>query len=155
MAELPEGEDGPVEFACVNGAGIQPVLAVRHSVYRDRWVAQANACELPWQAIGWRMPGAVPPPPPMSEATVSCPGAEPPPIRFAVIRGRHECAAPGCRAQVDLRRLMCKHHWFALPDRLRAAVWRTYRPGQETRGGATKEYVEAVRAAQDYLRGHR
>lgn len=62
MTELPEDEDGPIEVACVNAAGIQPVLAVRHSVYRDRWVAQANACELPWKVLGWRKPEAVPPP---------------------------------------------------------------------------------------------
>lgn len=26
--------------------------------------------------------------------------------------------------------LMCSRHWFMVPMALRAAVWRTYRPGQ-------------------------
>lgn len=151
-------DDGPAWLRIDAASGALGVtgVAVPHSVYPGRWVWRDSCAPVEGVITGWApITAEAGPPPPLSEATVSCPGAEPPPTRFAVIRGRHECAAPGCRAQVDLRRLMCKHHWFALPDRLRAAVWRTYRPGQETRGGVTNEYVEAVRAAQDYLRGHR
>jgi hypothetical protein len=74
---------------------------------------------------------------------------------LVIVRGRHECAAPGCRALVPLQMLMCRHHWFALPRHLRAQVWATYRKGQEVTGGHAAEYVAAVRACQDYLRGRR
>ncbi len=46
---------------------------------------------------------------------------------------------------------MCKKHWFALPKPMRDAVWAAYRPGQEVTRDPSREYLEASRAAIEYL----
>lgn len=43
----------------------------------------------------------------------------------------HICHAPGCIIFVPPRMFMCKPHWFSLPKKIRNAIWREYRPGQE------------------------
>jgi hypothetical protein len=45
----------------------------------------------------------------------------------------------------------CRLHWFALPKRLRDAIWATYEPGQEITKEPSPEYIDAARAAVDYL----
>lgn len=43
---------------------------------------------------------------------------------------------------------MCRRHWFMVPRELRAAVWATYQPGQETlRVRPSKEWHAAADAA--------
>lgn len=62
------------------------------------------------------------------------------------------CHATGCQLKVLTSKLFCRSHWFALPKELRDRVWATYVPGQEKTKQPSREYVAAVRAAQDYLR---
>lgn len=57
------------------------------------------------------------------------------------------CAARGCERLVRPDRLMCYPHWRRVPTPLQHAVWATYRPGQETRGDQTPEYLAAMRDA--------
>jgi hypothetical protein len=61
----------------------------------------------------------------------------------------HRCHATGCDKAVPPRLLMCKAHWYMVPPELRARVWFTYRPGQETDKDPSPEYLEAMRAAID------
>ena len=64
---------------------------------------------------------------------------------------RHACHATGCDVVVPPRLFMCKKHWFALPKPMRDAVWAAYRPGQEVTRDPSREYLEASRAAIEYL----
>lgn len=45
----------------------------------------------------------------------------------------------------------CKQHWFALPTRLRARVWRTYRPGQEIDKRPSPEYLAVAWDVQAWI----
>jgi hypothetical protein len=38
-----------------------------------------------------------------------------------------------------------------LPADIRTRIWRTFRPGQEQTKTPSREYVEAARAAQDWI----
>jgi hypothetical protein len=38
----------------------------------------------------------------------------------------HTCPYPRCNIQVDQDRLSCKPHWFALPEDMRRAIWKSY-----------------------------
>lgn len=42
-------------------------------------------------------------------------------------RGPVICAAPCCRTPVELGKMLCAQHWFALPERLREALGATWR----------------------------
>lgn len=64
----------------------------------------------------------------------------------------HFCHWPDCRQQVPPKLWGCRAHWFALPASIRAAIWRTYRPGQETDKAPSPEYIAAARAAQDWIK---
>jgi hypothetical protein len=44
---------------------------------------------------------------------------------------------------------MCGRHWRMVPQDLRAAVWATHRPGQETTKDPSPEYLAATRRAID------
>jgi hypothetical protein len=59
----------------------------------------------------------------------------------------HKCHARGCEKTVPPRMLMCLPHWRAVPRQLQAAVWATYRPGQERDKDPSPEYLDAARAA--------
>lgn len=59
----------------------------------------------------------------------------------------HTCHAEGCPREVPPRLLMCPAHWRALPTRLKAAVLRSYRPGQEVDKQPSVEYLVAQRKA--------
>jgi hypothetical protein len=54
------------------------------------------------------------------------------------------CPVPGCRAQIDATRLMCRAHWYLVPKCIRDRVWATWRSGH---GALSPEHREAVRAA--------
>jgi hypothetical protein len=64
----------------------------------------------------------------------------------------HLCHAPGCGTPVPPQMFACRPHWFMLPKRLRDAIWATYRRGQEITKDPSPAYLEAARAAADYLR---
>lgn len=64
---------------------------------------------------------------------------------------RHTCHWPDCPQEVPPAMWGCKAHWFSLPTRLRARIWRTYEPGQELRMDPTPEYLAAARAVQDWI----
>jgi hypothetical protein len=53
----------------------------------------------------------------------------------------HVCHAHDCTTIVPPRMLMCSRHWFSLPAKLRAAVWRHYVPGQEQRKNPSASYM--------------
>lgn len=69
------------------------------------------------------------------------------------------CAAHGCRSCVKPGQIMCKDHWFALPEPMRLAIWRAWRtvqnwPGKGDVASMAKTanaYGDAVRVAVEYL----
>lgn len=64
---------------------------------------------------------------------------------------RHECHWPGCGKQVPPAMWGCKAHWFALPARLRARIWASYRPGQERDMHPSAEYIAAAQDVQAWI----
>jgi hypothetical protein len=63
----------------------------------------------------------------------------------------HECHWPGCGRTVPPAMWGCREHWFPLPKPIRDAIWRAYRPGQEEDGGVSAAYVEAAKAAREWI----
>lgn len=63
----------------------------------------------------------------------------------------HTCHAPGCKTPVPPKMFACRVHWFALPKAFRDWIWATYKPGQEITKNPSMEYLNAARAAHDYL----
>lgn len=63
----------------------------------------------------------------------------------------HECHWPGCTVQVPPAMWGCKPHWFKLPYNIRQQIWMTYRPGQEIAMDPSADYLEAAKAAQDWI----
>ena len=61
----------------------------------------------------------------------------------------HTCHATNCQTPVPPKRLMCRTHWYMVPQNLRDAIWVTYRPGQEITKDASPEYLAAARRAID------
>jgi hypothetical protein len=64
----------------------------------------------------------------------------------------HTCHWPGCGKQVPPAMWGGKAHWFALPIRLRSAIWRTYRPGQEITMTPSAEYIKTAQEVQQWIR---
>lgn len=64
----------------------------------------------------------------------------------------HKCHAEGCLVSVPPKLLMCARHWRMVPQGLKLAVWRHYRPGQEIDKNPTEEYLAAARAAIESVR---
>jgi hypothetical protein len=62
----------------------------------------------------------------------------------------HTCHAPGCKQLVPPRMFMCRLHWFALPQKIRDAIWREYRPGQELDKDPSLRYLAVQRLALAY-----
>jgi hypothetical protein len=62
----------------------------------------------------------------------------------------HTCHAPGCNRLVPPNMWGCKPHWFALPERIRNAIWREYRPGQELDKDPSLRYLAVQRLALAY-----
>lgn len=65
----------------------------------------------------------------------------------------HHCHWPGCTKQVKPALWGCYQHWFSLPAKLRAAVWASYRPGQEVDGKPAPEYLQVVADVQAWIKG--
>lgn len=66
----------------------------------------------------------------------------------------HFCHARGCTVEVPPRMFMCRRHWRMLPARLRSAIWRHYRPGQETDKQPSARYLDVAREAVEWLARH-
>jgi hypothetical protein len=66
----------------------------------------------------------------------------------------HECHWPGCAAQVPPAMWGCKKHWYALPQALRQAIWRCYRPGQEIDGQPSTAYLRVAGEVRKWIRDH-
>lgn len=64
---------------------------------------------------------------------------------------QHLCHAVDCNERVPPNLLMCARHWYLVPQSLRTIVWRTYRPGQETDKAPTQDYLDAARAAINFV----
>ena len=47
--------------------------------------------------------------------------------------------------------LLCRHHWFQVPRRLRDAVWEAYRPGQEITKDPSPEWLKAANEAVQWV----
>jgi len=60
--------------------------------------------------------------------------------------GGHTCHWPGCTKRVAPALWGCMAHWMKLPQELRNAIWRAYRPGQEKDKTPSPEYVRAMEA---------
>lgn len=48
----------------------------------------------------------------------------------------------------------CSKHWFTLPLRLRNAIWRAYRPGQEDDKRPSGEYLAIAREVQEWAEAY-
>jgi len=62
----------------------------------------------------------------------------------------HTCHAPHCTRQVPPHMFACRTHWFALPPKIRSAIWREYRPGQEITKTPSLRYLAVQRLACAY-----
>lgn len=63
----------------------------------------------------------------------------------------HRCHWPGCEREVPPRLWGCREHWYRLPLRLRDAIWREYRPGQEVSKAPTEAYLAVAREVQNWI----
>ncbi len=63
----------------------------------------------------------------------------------------HTCHAPGCKRRVAPSKYACREHWFSLPKKIQDAIWREYRPGQETDKKPSWRYMAVQRLACAYL----
>ena len=63
---------------------------------------------------------------------------------------RKPCPVEGCTATVSRSLLMCKHHWFSVPGRLRREVLRNWDIYQTSK--KPDERLIAVRAWKDAAR---
>ena len=59
----------------------------------------------------------------------------------------HTCHALGCKRLVPPHMWGCALHWFALPQKIRDAIWREYRPGQEIDKDPSFRYLAVQRLA--------
>lgn len=59
----------------------------------------------------------------------------------------HTCHAHGCTRRVPPSMWGCRAHWFSLPKPIRDAVWREYRPGQESDKRPSFRYMAVQRLA--------
>lgn len=65
---------------------------------------------------------------------------------------RHLCHWPNCNTTVPPSYWGCSKHWFTLPANLRAKIWQTYRIGQEKDMKPSKEYIEASKEVQEWIK---
>jgi hypothetical protein len=66
----------------------------------------------------------------------------------------HRCHAHACNVRVPPNRFMCGPHWSELPKPLRDAIWREYRPSQESDKRPSARYMAvALRAVAELASG--
>ena len=58
----------------------------------------------------------------------------------------HECHNPNCRQPLPAHLVSHSSAWFALPKKLRDAIWQNYRAGQEDDKRPTMAYIDALEA---------
>jgi hypothetical protein len=56
----------------------------------------------------------------------------------------HECPATSCTREVSVDMLMCRQHWYMVPQALRTAVWNAWQDGA---GAGTPQHAAAIHAA--------
>lgn len=56
----------------------------------------------------------------------------------------HKCPAAGCPGEVRTEMLMCRTHWYMVPQAIRAAVWNAWQDGA---GAGTAQHAAAITAA--------
>lgn len=66
-------------------------------------------------------------------------------------RRGHHCHWPGCDKEVPPAAWGCRRHWYLLPLRLRNAIWRAYRPGQEDSKTPSRSYVGVAKEVQAWI----
>lgn len=59
----------------------------------------------------------------------------------------HTCHHPHCGLRVPPSMLACRRHWFELPQKIRDAIWREYRRGQEIDKNPSSRYLAVQRLA--------
>lgn len=64
--------------------------------------------------------------------------------QLAALPRASRCPLPGCSAQIDPSRLMCRSHWYLVPRQIRDRVWATWRSGHQA---FSPEHQQAVRMA--------
>jgi hypothetical protein len=69
----------------------------------------------------------------------------------ARLTGNHRCHWPGCELQVPPAMWGCRRHWYKLPHDIRQQIWATYRTGQEIDRKVSAAYIDAARAAQEWI----
>lgn len=65
---------------------------------------------------------------------------------------KHECHAEDCHVEVPPKLLMCGRHWAMVPPDIQRAVYAAYRPGQERDMRPSVESLDAMTAAENYIR---
>jgi len=63
----------------------------------------------------------------------------------------HLCHARGCGRPIPPRLLMCLRHWRMVPIDIQRRVWKHYRRGQEIDKRPSKEYLEVMKEAIEYV----
>lgn len=56
----------------------------------------------------------------------------------------HECPATGCASDIPYGMLICRSHWYMVPQAIRTAVWNAWQDGA---GAGTTQHTAAIRAA--------
>lgn len=64
---------------------------------------------------------------------------------------RHRCMWPDCAVLVPLAMWGCARHWSLLPATLRKRIGRAYRDGVNNDTHPTRAYVDAHRAALEWV----
>lgn len=65
----------------------------------------------------------------------------------------HTCHWTDCKRSVPPKMWGCREHWFKLPKVIRDAIWKHYRPGQETDKRPSTEYLAAAALAKGWIAG--
>lgn len=66
-------------------------------------------------------------------------------------REAHHCHWTGCTKTCPPKMWGCAPHWYALPLKIRNAIWAAYRPGQEITKNITERYLRVALAAQLWI----
>ena len=60
---------------------------------------------------------------------------------------KHKCAAVGCAKMTSANMLMCREHWFQVPQEIRNRVWRLARSGAiEDQAHHRRAVIDAIKS---------